>query len=137
VKRPQHARQGVASLHDTWEEATVQEVYKVVTAEVWAEMGERWEGSAHDLADGFIHLSTREQLPGTLAKHYGGLDGLILLSIPVGELPADALRWEPSRGGALFPHLYGTLERRWVRKAETIPLADGMHVLPAQDQNSV
>ncbi|MFQ3665632.1 MAG: DUF952 domain-containing protein [Sphingomonadaceae bacterium] len=67
-------------------------------------------GSADDLRDGFIHLSTQAQLPGTLAKHFANMDGLVIARV---TLPPDdpALRFEPSRGGQLFPHLYRALQR--------------------------
>jgi uncharacterized protein (DUF952 family) len=66
-----------------------------------------FSGSDADLRDGFIHLSTREQLEGTLASHFAGEAGLILLEIRTDAVHA-ALKWEPSRGGTLFPHLLRT-----------------------------
>lgn len=69
---------------------------------------ERFDGSADDARDGFIHLSTVEQLAGTLEKHYAGRTGLVGARCDPASL-GDALRWEPSRGGALFPHLYRPL----------------------------
>lgn len=66
-------------------------------------------GSPDDLRDGFIHLSTTDQLAGTLAKHFAGVDGLVVAEVVVADDPA--LRWEPSRGGALFPHLYRPLRK--------------------------
>ena len=65
--------------------------------------------SADDARDGFIHLSTRAQLRGTLERHFRGQRSLMLLSVCVERLPAEALRWEPARDGQLFPHLYGAL----------------------------
>ena len=67
-----------------------------------------WNGSTDDMADGFIHLSTAEQLPGTLEKHFAGREDLALVSVDL-DAAGDAVRWEPSRNGALFPHLHGTL----------------------------
>jgi len=78
-------------------------------------------GSPADRADGFVHLSTAAQLPGTLARHFAGEDGLLLLALP-DEM--EGLRWEPSRGGALFPHLYRPLRAADV--AWTRPVADGL-----------
>ncbi len=66
-------------------------------------------GSPDDLADGFIHLSTESQLQGTLEKHFAGMSDLVIAEVEVAQDPA--LRWEPSRGGQLFPHLYRPLQR--------------------------
>ena len=86
-------------------------VYKILTAEQWAAMqaAGRFEGSADDRRDGFIHLSAKEQVEGTLARHFAGATGLVVLAVDDAAL-GDALRWEPSRGGALFPHLYAPLK---------------------------
>ena len=85
-------------------------IYKVCSKTVWEEVRSltSWAGSPHDLRDGFIHFSTEDQLAGTLQKHYSGQADLMLLSIE-SETLGDALKWEPSRGGDLFPHLYGPL----------------------------
>ena len=69
----------------------------------------RFEGSADDRRDGFIHLSTEAQLAGTIAKHFSGQSNLLALACPTARL-GDALRWEKSRNGALFPHLYRQLQ---------------------------
>lgn len=93
-----------------------------------------FRGSADDLRDGFIHFSAAHQLEGTLAKHYAGRTDLMLLAIDQMALAAVAnapLRWEPSRGGDLFPHLYGPLP--WSAVVEVVPItrdADGRHVIP-------
>lgn len=84
--------------------------FKVLTAQEKDAM-ERdgaFAGSAHDARDGFIHLSTRDQLAGTVAKHFAGQDDLWLAEVDL-EALGDAVRWEPSRGGQDFPHLYGPL----------------------------
>jgi uncharacterized protein (DUF952 family) len=92
----------------------------------------RYAGSADDLRDGFIHLSAADQLEGTLAKHFAGQNGLFLLAVDAGKLGAQ-LRWEPSPGGALFPHLYASLPLGSVFWAAPIELdAAGLHVLPRQ-----
>jgi uncharacterized protein (DUF952 family) len=85
-------------------------VYRIISPAEWQEAQRRgvFTGSADDARDGFIHFSTAEQVPVTHEKHYGGRAGLLLLEIDAAKLGA-ALRYEPSRGGALFPHLYGTL----------------------------
>lgn len=89
----------------------------------------RSEGAPVDLADGYIHLSTREQLEETLAKHFGGAAGLHLLAVDTDAL-GDALRWEPSRGGALFPHLYRPLLSEDVLWSAPVPLYNGVHLVP-------
>lgn len=102
--------------------------FKILSAEDWAGLQATggYDGSAVDLRDGYIHLSTAEQLAETAAKHYAGRAGLRLLDVdltPYGE----AIVWEPSRGGALFPHLYGRLT------AATVIRARAFHVTDAGD----
>lgn len=108
-------------------------IFKICEAAEWeraAAAGE-YRGSAADAADGFIHFSTADQLAGTAAKHFGGLPGLVVAAVAAEDLGA-ALRWEPSRGGALFPHLYGVLPTVRVQWVEPLPLGpDGIHVVPA------
>ena len=80
--------------------------------------------------DGFIHFSSAEQVEATAAKHFAGQAGLLLVSVDGDKLGA-ALKWETSRGGALFPHLYGELALAAVTKVEPLPLkADGRHKFP-------
>ncbi|MHA6346125.1 DUF952 domain-containing protein [Roseivivax sp. CAU 1761] len=83
-------------------------------------------GAPVDLADGYIHFSTAEQARETAAKHFAGADGLWLLACEA-EALGPALRWEPSRGGALFPHLYRVLRAEDVLWARALPLRDGRH----------
>jgi uncharacterized protein (DUF952 family) len=91
----------------------------------------RFEGSADDARDGFIHLSAGAQIAGTLGAHFAGQEDLVLMAVDAARL-GNRLKWEPSRGGALFPHLYGTLELEHVLWVEALPLAaDGRHRLPA------
>ena len=87
-------------------------VYKIVATEEWAKAQAAgvFTGAAIDRADGFIHFSTAEQAPETAAKWFAGRRDLTLVAIDADAL-GDALRWEPSRGGALFPHLYAGLCR--------------------------
>lgn len=107
-------------------------IYKIMTSSQWDEAVARgrFDGSPHDLMDGFIHFSTARQLPGTLAKHYSGQDGLLLLELePAGFAPP--LRWEAARDGDLFPHHYGVVPlalfgRRWTLALD----AQGRHCLP-------
>ncbi|TPE63319.1 DUF952 domain-containing protein [Sandaracinobacter neustonicus] len=84
-------------------------LFKIFRAREWVafEADGRFEGSADDLRDGFIHLSAAAQLEGTLKRHFAGEGGLVLAEVDVADDPA--LKWEESRGGALFPHLYRPL----------------------------
>ena len=107
-------------------------IYKICTAAEWRE-AERigaFQGSAVDRHDGFIHFSTAEQAPETAAMHFAGQRDLVLVSVAADAL-GERLRWEPSRGGALFPHLYGELALVAVRGVEPLPLDDnGLHLFP-------
>lgn len=80
----------------------------------------RFAGSSLDRADGFIHMSTTEQVAGTLERHFPGQSGLFLVKVDLGQL-GDLIRWEPSRDGALFPHLYGDLPLSAVTGIEALP----------------
>ena len=107
-------------------------VYKILRGVEWetARMRGAFSGSAADARDGFIHLSTLEQLDGTLRRHFAGEDGLILLEVRADALPSG-LQWEASRGGALFPHLYADLPLHAVGRVFSIGLTkSGVHVLP-------
>jgi len=107
-------------------------IYRLTDAAAWltAQREGTFRGSEHDLRDGFIHFSTAAQLAETAARHYVGQSGLILLAVDAAAL-GSALRWEVSRGGALFPHLYAALPVGAVTRAVPIPLgADGRHALP-------
>lgn len=89
-----------------------------------------YRGAAQDRADGFIHLSPAGALADTLALHLPAATDLVLLAVDAAAL-GDALRWEPARDGARFPHLYGPLPVEAVRAVYDLPLgADGRHVLP-------
>jgi uncharacterized protein (DUF952 family) len=90
-------------------------------------------GSTQDQADGFIHFSTAEQLPESARRHRAGQSGLVVLATDPAVL-GSALRWEPSRSGMLFPHLYGALPVSAVAWVRDLPLgADGLHILPPLD----
>ena len=107
-------------------------VYKIVPSALWrdAEAAGSLRGAPVDLADGFIHFSTAGQARETAAKHFTGQGDLLLVAVEAAAL-GTALRWEPSRGGALFPHLYGPLPLDAVRSVVTLPLGpDGTHVFP-------
>jgi uncharacterized protein (DUF952 family) len=105
-------------------------VYKIVATNEWteAEAAGVFTGAAIDRADGFIHFSTAEQAPETAAKWFAGRDDLTLAAVDAEALDMD-LRWEPSRGGALFPHLYGPLPMSAVVWSRPLPLGmDGRHL---------
>ena len=107
-------------------------IYHMCRAEEWqaAQASGLYPGSSQDRADGFIHFSTAAQIVESAAKHRAGQTGLLLLAVDAQALGA-ALKWEPSRGGALFPHLYGPLPVAAVRSAQPLPLgADGLHIFP-------
>jgi len=108
-------------------------IYKILRADEWAELERAGEtaGAPIDLADGYIHFSTAEQVAETAARHFTGADGLILAAFEADAL-GPALKWEPSRGGALFPHLYGPLRRADVIWHVALPLRDGTHVFPTE-----
>jgi uncharacterized protein (DUF952 family) len=89
-----------------------------------------FRGSEVDRRDGFIHFSTAAQVAGTAAKHFSGQADLLLLCVDSAKL-GSRLKWEPSRGGVLFPHLYGDVDLTTVLKVEPLPLGpDGQHIFP-------
>ncbi|MDX2158650.1 MAG: DUF952 domain-containing protein [Hyphomicrobiaceae bacterium] len=107
-------------------------VYKVFTAADLAEAQARGRflGSADDRQDGYIHFSSREQLAGTLARHFAGQRDLVLAAFDEASL-GPALRWEPARDGSLFPHLYSDLDPSLARSIDRLVLGDdGRHILP-------
>jgi uncharacterized protein (DUF952 family) len=109
-----------------------QTVFKLVDRTSWqaAERSGAFAGSPADVRDGFIHLSTAAQVPETATRHFAGQSDLVLVAVAVERL-GDALRWEPSRGGALFPHLYAPLPLGAVLWVADLPLdATGRHVFP-------
>ncbi len=93
--------------------------FKILTADQWAQFeGEGvFHGAPVDLADGYIHLSAIDQLQGTLDKHFAGQAGLVIAEVDLTAL-GDAIRWEVSRGGALFPHCYAPLPLSAVLRVE-------------------
>lgn len=108
-------------------------IYKICPRALWreAEAAGRFEGAPVDLTDGYIHFSTAAQTAETAARHFAGAEDLLLVTVEA-EALGRALRYEPSRGGDLFPHLYGTLPLSAVRAVAELPLGpDGRHVLPA------
>ncbi len=107
-------------------------VYKILTLADWqgACATGTYGGSRDDLRDGFIHLSAAHQVAATAARHFRGIDGLVLVALDAGRLGAG-LKWEPSRGGDLFPHFHGPLPVSaavWSKPLELGP--DGVPVMP-------
>lgn len=110
-----------------------QPIYKICPQALWREAERKGEflGAPVDLADGYIHFSSREQLRETAARHFAGERDLLLVAVDPPGL-GENLRWEPSRGGALFPHLYASLPMSAVSSVAPLPLGpDGKHVFPA------
>jgi uncharacterized protein (DUF952 family) len=106
-------------------------IFKIAGADEWreAEAAGVFVGAAVDRADGYIHFSTAAQVAETAGKWFAGRGDLVLAAVDADAL-GPGLRWEPSRGGALFPHLYATLSLSAVRWTRTLPLgADGRHIL--------
>jgi uncharacterized protein (DUF952 family) len=101
-------------------------IFKILTAAQWAELEGAGEtaGAPVDRADGFVHFSTAAQVAATAAKHFAGQSGLMLLAVEADQL-GSALKWEPSRGGALFPHLYAPLRLADLAWAKPLPLGPG------------
>lgn len=107
-------------------------VYKICPGPLWhaAESAGVFTGAPVDILDGYIHFSTAAQAVETAAKHFAGQDNLLLIQIDSAKL-GDRLKWEPSRGGALFPHLYGDLDLSAVTKIDPLPVGpDGKHLFP-------
>jgi len=102
-------------------------VYKIIPSSLWPTQGETFAGAPVDLADGFVHFSTEAQVAETAARHFAGEDDLLLVAVDAARL-GGALKWEASRGGDLFPHLYAPLPLSVVLWARPLPLgADGRH----------
>lgn len=113
-------------------------IYKIVAAAEWraAERDGIFGGAAVDRRDGFIHFSTAAQVRETAARHFAGQADLLLVAFDAATF-GPSLKWEPSRGGALFPHLYGTLDPRAARWVKALPLGgDGAHVFPALEDGA-
>lgn len=109
-------------------------IYKICPEALWhaAAKAGRFDGAPIDHADGYIHFSTAGQARETAAKHFAGQRDLLLVAVDAASL-GDALKWEVSRGGALFPHLYAPLDLSAVIWVKPLPLgADGAHVFPAE-----
>ncbi|MEX0350320.1 MAG: DUF952 domain-containing protein [Paracoccaceae bacterium] len=106
-------------------------IYKIFRADEWSDLQAAGEsaGAPIDLTDGYVHFSTATQARETAAKHFPSEDGLVLLACD-GDAMGDDLKWEVSRGGALFPHLYRVLRLADVLWSAPLPLAKGIHQFP-------
>ncbi len=108
-------------------------IYKIFRADDWAALqadGET-QGAPIDVNDGYVHFSTADQAAETAAKHFSGAEGLVLLACDTDGM-ADDLKWEVSRGGAKFPHLYRKLRLSDVIWSKPLPLVDGVHQFPEE-----
>ena len=117
--------------HPDYSAAMSQIIYKIAPEALWreAEKNGRFTGAAIDVADGFIHFSTAGQARETAAKHFAGQTDLVLVAVDGARL-GDALKYEVSRGGALFPHLYAPLPMAAAVRIDELPLdAEGRHIL--------
>ncbi|MCB5175609.1 MULTISPECIES: DUF952 domain-containing protein [Microvirga] len=107
-------------------------IYKICPEPLWrnAEKAGFFEGAPIDIIDGYLHFSTAQQVRETAARHFAGQGDLLLIAIDESRL-GEALRYEPSRGGDLFPHLYATLPLSAVLWVKPLPLgSDGHHIFP-------
>lgn len=105
-------------------------IYKIFRKSEWEAMGDHFQGAPIDLQDGYIHFSTAQQVRETARKYFADEEEIILAAVETGPL-GDALKWEPSRGGDLFPHLYGLLSRGAIRNLWRLEKGpDGCHVFP-------
>ena len=106
-------------------------IYKILTTEQWESLQAQGvsDGAPIDISDGFAHFSNASQLQETADKHFKNQSGLFLIAMSTDSL-GDQLRWEPSRGGDLFPHLYHSLELKNVMWAKPMPLENGQHRIP-------
>lgn len=106
-------------------------IYKILPRDLWtkAVIDGIFQGAAIDLTDGYIHLSTAEQAEETARRHFAGQDNLVLAAFDPSDFSAT-LKWEASRGGALFPHVYGSINPAQVKWVKPLPLSHGAHVFP-------
>ena len=108
-------------------------IYKILTGDQWAQFQAdgRFTGAPIDITDGYIHMSTAAQVRETAAKHFAGQADLVLIAVDADSL-GEKLKWEVSRGGDLFPHLYEPLDVAKAESVSSLPLGpDGQHDFPA------
>jgi len=108
-------------------------IFKICVSQAWQEAAitGHYRGSPDDARDGFIHLSASHQLRETAAKHFAGIDNLVLIAFSEDEV-SQHLKWETSRGGDLFPHYYGSLPAGLAKWVEPLPLRNGVHEFPTK-----
>ncbi|MBO9465527.1 hypothetical protein TRP8649_04338 [Pelagimonas phthalicica] len=108
-------------------------IYKILRAPEWADLQAQGEtaGAPIDVADGFVHFSTAAQARETAAKHFAGIDGLLLAALDADAL-GEALKWEVSRGGDKFPHLYAPLRLADILWTRDLPLGPDGHQFPEE-----
>ena len=108
--------------------------YKILPRDPWerAKTARRFDGAGIDLADGYIHLSTHAQVKETAARHFAGQEGLVLVAVSEAAVSRD-LKWEASRGGALFPHVYGSIDPNEVLWVKDLPWNGAAHDFPEGD----
>lgn len=102
-------------------------IYKIFRADEWAQLQAHGQtlGAPIDLADGFVHFSGAETVQTTAELYFANVEGLVLVAVEADSM--DGLKWEPSRGGQMFPHLYRALHMTDVVWARDLPLRDGVH----------
>ncbi len=107
------------------------QIYKIFRADEWAELCDQGqtEGAPIDRQDGYVHLSTGAQVAETVARYFAGEEGLAILALETDGL-GDDLKWEPSRGGDLFPHLYRKLRLEDILWQTDLPLGEDGHEFP-------
>ncbi len=107
-------------------------LFKIIDGADWTQAAAagRFEGAAIDVQDGFIHLSDAAQVRETAARHFAGRQGLVLVAFAEDQLAG--LKWELSRGGALFPHVYGVIETGRAAWVKPLPLVDGVYRFPPE-----
>ncbi len=110
---------------------SLQVFYKILPRDVWDDSCKRgiFAGAGIDLADGYIHLSTAAQVKETAARHFAGVANLVLVAVPEQSV-AQNLKWEASRGGALFPHVYGVIDPATVPWVKDLPWNGTTHDFP-------
>lgn len=107
-------------------------IFKIFRSEEWADLRKNGEttGAPIDVADGYVHFSTAAQAPETAAKYFADVEGLFLVAVDT-DAVGDALKWEKSRGDAMFPHLYRKMSLEDVVWAQPLPIEKGVHQFPA------
>ena len=112
----------------------LQILYKILPRNAWerAKAAQRFDGAGIDLGDGYIHLSTGAQVKETAARHFAGQQDLVLVAVPEAAVAKD-LKWEASRGGALFPHVFGPIDPAHVLWVKDLPWIGEAHEFPHGD----